>query len=230
MNPKTKFVLSILLTVLLFIGVYLLYDNLSGQFATDRLMTQSGQTAQAEGTQPDNVPVDEESADESLADNTQPGDAPTDAATPTDLPPEEPEMPKAPDFTVVNAAGESVNLSDYYGKPVVVNFWASWCGPCKMEMPDFQKAYETYGEDVHFLMVNLTDGGRETVETASKYIADQGFTFPVLFDVDSDAAITYGVASIPTTYFMDAEGYGVAWASGALDMATIERGIGMITE
>ena len=80
----------------------------------------------------------------------------------------------APDFTVYDLDGNPVSLSDYFGKPIVLNFWASWCGPCKMELPDFQETYDELGGDVQFLIVNLTDGSRETVETASAYLKEQG--------------------------------------------------------
>ena len=137
---------------------------------------------------------------------------------------------KAPDFTVYDAEGNSVRLSDFLGKPVIVNFWASWCGPCKSEMPDFQTAYEKYGDQIVFLMVNMTDGSQETVQTASAFIEKTGYTFPVYFDSDSDAAITYGVRSIPTTYFIDALGNGIAWASGAINESMLEQGIDMIKQ
>ena len=136
----------------------------------------------------------------------------------------------APDFTVYDLEGNPYKLSDFRGKPVVLNFWASWCGPCKMEMPDFnEKAAELEGK-VQFLMVNLTDGSQETVETASAFIAAQGYTFPVFYDTEQEAAYAYGVQSIPTTYFIDAEGYGVAYASGAIGADILQQGIDMIFE
>ena len=135
---------------------------------------------------------------------------------------------QAPDFTVYDIDGKEVKLSDFFGKPIVVNFWASWCGPCKMEMPDFNEKHRELGEEVTFLMVNMTDGSRETVDIASAFIAEQGYTFPVLYDTASSAAMTYSVYSLPTTFFIDAQGNAIAQATGAIDAATLQKGIDMI--
>lgn len=137
---------------------------------------------------------------------------------------------KAPDFTVVDDLGNKVKLSDFTGKGVVVNFWASWCGPCKSEMPTFDEAYGEYGDDIHFLMVNMTDGDRETVEVAKAFIASSGYSFPVYYDTALDAATTYSVYSIPTTYFVDSSGNLVASAKGAINRETLQKGIDMIKE
>ena len=134
----------------------------------------------------------------------------------------------APDFTVYDLEGNAHKLSDFRGKPVIVNFWASWCGPCKSEMPDFQEKYEEYGETIHFLMVNLTDGSQETVETASAFVDGQGYTFPVYFDTDYSGAIAYGVSAIPATYFIDENGAMVAYGKAAMSGETLQRGIDML--
>lgn len=135
------------------------------------------------------------------------------------------QMPLAPDFVVFDAAGNEVRLSDRIGKPVVLNFWASWCGPCRMEMPEFQQKYLELGDEVQFLMINLTDGARETVEGAAAFIASQGYTFPVFYDTQENAANAYGIYSIPTTVFIDAQGHAIAMARGAIDADTLQRGI-----
>ena len=141
---------------------------------------------------------------------------------------EEKEPIIAPDFTVYDIEGNEVHLSDYLGTPVVLNFWASWCGPCKMEMPHFEEKSKALAGEVQFLMVNVTDGGRETVETASSFIAGEGYTFPVFYDTAYSASSAYGAYSLPTTIFINAEGHAIAQAVGAIDSATLQKGIDMI--
>lgn len=135
------------------------------------------------------------------------------------------EKEKAIDFDVVDEKDKGVKLSDKEGKPVVVNFWASWCGPCKSEMPDFDKMYEKYGKEVEFMMVNMTDGSQETKSVASSFIESQGYKFPVYYDVEMSAAKAYNVTAIPATYFVDKDGYIISSAKGAINEITLEEGI-----
>ena len=138
------------------------------------------------------------------------------------------EKMKAPDFTVLDYDGNEVKLSDYKGKSVVLNFWATWCFYCKEEMPDFNLAYEKY-PDVEFLMVNATDGYQETVEKAKQYYEDEGFDFNIYFDTNMDAVTNYGLTGFPATFFIDEEGYLEASAGGMIDYETLEKGIGYIS-
>jgi thiol-disulfide isomerase/thioredoxin len=135
----------------------------------------------------------------------------------------------APDVTVVDVDGNEVKLSDLLGRPIVMNFWTSWCPPCKAEMPEFDKVCGDLGADVSFMMIDLVDGQRETMEMGRQHVSAQGFTFPVYYDVLGEAGYFYGISSIPTTLFIDKEGYIVTGAQGAIDEATLRKGIGYIT-
>ena len=134
----------------------------------------------------------------------------------------------APDFTVYDLDGNAHKLTDFRGKPVILNFWASWCGPCKMEMPDLEKAYQEYGDQIQFMLVDLTDGSQETVEKASAFIKEQGYTFPVFYDTAMEGAYAYGVSGIPVTYFINAEGVFVAYYQGAMTADILQQGMDML--
>ena len=198
MDKKIVILILVLVLILVLGGAGILYNQLGQQAAPDLLATQAGQETKTTETS-----------------------APTTQTT-------ESANYLTPDFTVYDLGGKAVHLSDYFGKPIVLNFWASWCGPCQMEMPDFNEKYLEIGEKVQFLIINMTDGSRETVETASAFIAEQGYSFPVFYDTDLDAAAVYSVYSLPTTYFIDVEGYTIARATGAINAETLQRGIDMI--
>lgn len=129
----------------------------------------------------------------------------------------------AADFTAYTDAGEAVSLRSRRGKPVVVNFFASWCGPCKYEMPYFEEFYQLYGEQVEFMMVNLCAFGNDTKDAAKKMVADGGYTFPVYFDTDGDAVLKYSVRSMPTTLFISAAGELKGQKIGMIDRETLQK-------
>jgi thiol-disulfide isomerase/thioredoxin len=129
----------------------------------------------------------------------------------------------APDFTVYDANGNEVKLSDFRGRPVIVNFWASWCPPCKAELPYFEAAYQQYGDKIVFLMVDLADGNSETQESGARYVAEIGYTFPVYFDLSGSAINAYELHSIPQTVAVDAEGNINFSQIGSLPEETVMR-------
>lgn len=133
----------------------------------------------------------------------------------------------APDFTVYDEYGNAVQLSDYFGKPIVLNFWASWCTYCIQEMPHFNNAYYKY-PDVQFLMVNVTDGTDETLASAQSFINGSNFDFPVLYDTSLDATNKYQAYALPMTIFIDENGELVTYFSGMLTADNLERGIAEI--
>ena len=136
----------------------------------------------------------------------------------------------APDFTVLDMDGNEVNLSDFFGKPIIINFWATWCGPCKSELPAFDNMYAKYGDDIEFIMLNLTDGSRDTVDNVTEFIRDNGYSFPVYFDTTMEASNTYGAYSIPTTYLIDNEGIPVHSQMGAMSEEHLEQLINALLE
>lgn len=135
----------------------------------------------------------------------------------------------APDFTVYDADGNAVKLSDFFGKPLVVNFWATWCGPCQTEMPYFDDAIASR-DDVTFLMVNLTDGQRDTVESVKKFVEDAGYTFHVWYDTDYSAANAYYVYSIPMTVFIASDGTLADYHTGAMSETTLNAYLDLLVE
>ncbi len=141
---------------------------------------------------------------------------------------EEEKIIAAIDFNAFDNDGNEVKLSDYFGKPIVLNFWASWCPPCKSEMPHFNKVYEETKDDVVFLMVDMVDGMQETEAKGKKYIEDNNFAFPVLFDTEESGAYAYGIRSIPTTIFINKDGNIVTGFEGAMTEEALREGINLI--
>lgn len=159
------------------------------------------------------APQKEESSWEA-AETSGPSDS--DAASPSD----ERELPDAPEFTLTDQFGNVHTLSDYKGKTIFLNFWATWCGPCKMEMPEIQSLYEDWEEnsgDLVVLGVAAPGSGQEgDVAYITAFLEDNGYTFPVLMDETGILFYQFGITAFPTTFMITEEGKVYGYVSGAL--------------
>ncbi len=205
---KKRFLLLVLIiaTLIFAVSCKALYDDLASSYAPNNIETMPTTTT----TTPSITSSQEPNEDNPAEDN--------------------PPAPvwNGPNFTVLDKDGNEIKLSDLAGKPIVLNFWATWCGYCVQEMPDFQTAYEKY-PDVQFVMVNVTDGYYETITSAKSFVAEKGFTFPVYFDTKSSATSAFDVNAYPQTFFIDAQGNIVAKARGAISLSNLEYGISLLT-
>ncbi|ASK63434.1 cytochrome C biogenesis protein [Virgibacillus phasianinus] len=109
---------------------------------------------------------------------------------------------KAPDFELETLSGETIKLSDLQGKKVFINFWASWCPPCKKEMPELQEFYKQHSDEIEVLAITSENNLKDVRE----YIDHNSYSFPVLLDKESQVTSNYGVITIPTTYFVGTDG------------------------
>lgn len=127
----------------------------------------------------------------------------------------------APNFTLADFQGKQVSLSDFRGKLVFVNFWASWCPPCKAETPDLVRMYHRYGSRISFIGVNLT--GSDNALNAQAFIKKMGIAYPVLMDTTLSVSQQYRVLGIPTSLFINRAGVIVARVTGAMSPTLMRR-------
>ncbi|WP_042456727.1 peroxiredoxin family protein [Neobacillus dielmonensis] len=120
---------------------------------------------------------------------------------------------KAPDFELKTLTGETVKLSNLKGKKVMINFWATWCPPCKAEMPDMEKFHQEVGDDITILAINI-----DPQYDVQAFVDEYKLTFPVLLDSDDTVNTKYKILSIPTSYFVDSKGVIQNKFSGAMTL------------
>lgn len=124
---------------------------------------------------------------------------------------------QAPDFTGELIDGTSITLSELQGKPVIINFWATWCGPCVKEMPAFERLKDDFGDKIGIIAVNCGDDAG----TVKDFVEENGYTFPVVLDEEYSISMLYPTNSIPYTVVVDAEGRVTHISTGALDADTM---------
>lgn len=130
--------------------------------------------------------------------------------------------PYTREFTIKDKDDNEVSLSDYKGKKVILNFWASWCPPCVFEMPEFQALHEGLDpEETVILAVNLTDGQRETKALADAFLKENNLSLNVLYDMDGSSVNAFRISSIPQTFVIDEEGFVQYAIMGMTDQATL---------
>ncbi len=111
----------------------------------------------------------------------------------------------APDFPIYTEAAEEYSFSDFLGKPILMNIWATWCPPCQAELPLFNEAFARYGEKINFIMLSV-DSDEDYVGTVKEFLADNGYTFDVWYDPYGYSLYSYGVNSIPVTILVAPDG------------------------
>ena len=145
--------------------------------------------------------------------------------------PEAVEYAEAPDFTVWDQEGNQTSLKEILeGKPAVINFWTSKCPPCKEEMPDFEELYQEMKDQVQFIMVDGVGCMGETEESGRAYVEEQGFTFPVYYDLEMDGVINYGIRAFPSTYILNSRGRLVTGGSGMVSKEILQELLDQVLE
>lgn len=150
--------------------------------------------------------------------NTQPTTKPTPDST-------ESELSDAPDAVIYDAQGNPVSISDFKGRPVVVNFRTSWSNLCTLEYRAYDTCYKEYGQDVCFVMISIVDGTKETKETALAQWEQLGAEMPLYFDMDGSAVEAFRVKAVPASYFINAEGKLVAYSTSNMTRSSLDKAL-----
>ena len=241
-TTKAGGVLMIAMGVMMFTGWmngitgYLSSFGVGGQTVTESQTPAGGDSGTAEGkeTAPqteaqgpsDNGQNPDQSAGQGTDSSQDPaGSAAGDASETDSSLPDTSDRVEAPDYTLVDQYGEEHTLSDYKGKVVFLNFWATWCPPCREEMPDIEALYKEYGENSEDLVIlsvanpktkDNPNNNDKTIEEVTKFMEDNGYSYPALMDTTGDVLLQYYITAFPTTFMIDREGRVIGYANGAL--------------
>ena len=207
-------VLMILMGVLMFTGKmnditgYLSSVQTGTEQETETDRTEDGENAQSDVNAEENA-----GADQSGVEETQESE-------------DEAEQQKTPaplaDLELTDQFGNTHTLSDYKGKVIFLNFWATWCGPCRNEMPDIQKLYDEYsaqGEDAEVVILGIAGPGigqEESAEEIADFMTENGYTYPVLMDTSGEMFTQYGISAFPTTFMIDKDGNVYGYVPGQM--------------
>ena len=203
MNKTTKAVLSVVLFLSLLVGLKFIYDS---QTKKDNLGNLGNTITTTSGST---------SANSTTAGTTTAGVTGAGGTTST------PRTVPLPDITVYDGLGNPVKLSSFKGKKIVINAWASWCGPCKAEMPDFAVLDKESNGDYQVVMVNMT-GGLETRENSDRFLKNNNLEFTtMLYDTDLELTSKLQITSIPTSVFVDKTGNIHYYQQGGLTKAQV---------
>lgn len=196
-------------------------SDLSGSVQTEQTQEAAGEEEKS-SSESDSSEAETEGESEDSG-QTEPAASSVSEATPTPIPEATPTPTPIPamDFTLKDQYGNTHTLSDYKGKTVFLNFWATWCPPCKAEMPDIQKIYETYDQEGEDALVVLgvaapNYGNEKSEEEIIDFLEENGYTYPVVMDTDGSVFMEYGIYSYPTTFMIDREGNLFGYVSGQL--------------
>jgi len=205
MNSKIKAVLAVVAFIVVLGGLKFFYDARVDEGNLNKLAVSTDAQGDSESTT-----------------GIATGDSDTNSKDPGNS---NPDTVPLPDATLYTSSGDSVKLSSFKGKKTIINAWASWCGPCKAEMPDFEELDEAAGDEYQILMVNII-GGRETKELAEKFLKDYDLNFKnMLFDEDLEFSQALQIGSIPTTIFVDEEGEIHIYQPGMLKKDQVLEGL-----
>lgn len=214
-RSAVKYTVKIGGVLMIFIGIMMFTGWMNGISAylsgSPSISQDVGQEAEPSPAPPAEQAEKNEASDSTDTEAENPAD-------PADSP--EAETVPAPDFTLEDQYGNVHTMADYKGKTIFLNFWATWCPPCRAEMPEIQEIYEEYGEnqsDVIILGVASPNTGREgNVESITAFLEENNYTYPVVMDDGGSLAYYYGISAYPTTFMIDSSGNVYGYVTGQI--------------